>query len=73
MWPINTQTHGRFYGNAEVIDAADDRFPSLAPPLLAMAPPPFKIRGVIWVEVTKVAAIRAPSYALYPERTEGEQ
>jgi hypothetical protein len=38
-----------------------------------MAPPPFKIRGVIWVEVTKVAAIRAPSYALYPERTEGEQ
>jgi predicted pyridoxine 5'-phosphate oxidase superfamily flavin-nucleotide-binding protein len=70
---VFSQKGAKVYGNADVIDAADDRFLPLATPLLAMAPPPFKIRGVIRVTVTKAAPIMAPSYALYPERTEAEQ
>ncbi len=70
---VFSQKGAKVYGNAEVIDAADHRFPPLATPLLAMAPPPFKIRGVIRVKIVKVAPIMAPSYALYPDRTEDEQ
>jgi predicted pyridoxine 5'-phosphate oxidase superfamily flavin-nucleotide-binding protein len=70
---VFSQKGAKVYGHAEVIDAADDRFEALAAPLLAMAPPPFKIRGLIRVSVTKAAPILAPSYALYPERTEAEQ
>jgi len=70
---VFSQKGAKAYGTADVIDAADDLFPSLAAPLVAMAPPPFKIRGVIRVKIVKVAPIVAPSYALYPERTEAEQ
>ncbi len=70
---VFSQKGAKVYGNAEVIDAGYDRFMAIAAPLLVMAPPPFKIRGVIRVKVTKAAAIVAPSYALYPERTEDEQ
>jgi predicted pyridoxine 5'-phosphate oxidase superfamily flavin-nucleotide-binding protein len=70
---IFSQKGAKVYGHADIVDAADDGFPSIAAPLLALAPPPFKVRGVIRVKVTKVAPIRAPSYALYPDRTEDEQ
>ena len=38
-----------------------------------MAGPEFNIRAVIRVAVSRVAPILAPSYIIFPERTEEEQ
>jgi uncharacterized protein len=38
-----------------------------------MAGPAFNIRAVIRITVSRIAPIVAPSYILFPERTEDEQ
>lgn len=60
-------------GQARIVLPADPAFDEVAAPLKAMAGPDFPIRAVFEVTVTKVARIWAPSYALFPERTEEER
>ncbi len=47
-------------------------FADLSADLVRMAGPDFPIRNVIEVTVARIARIRAPSYILFPERTEDE-
>lgn len=61
------------YGNAVLLTPADPHFAVIAQPLAKMAGADFKIRVVIRVSVDRIAPIVAPSYALFPERTEDEQ
>lgn len=60
-------------GTARVVLPVDPAFAELAAPLKAMAGPDFPIRAVFEIGVTKVARIWAPSYALFPERSEEER
>lgn len=63
----------KIHGDARMVceDAGD--FEALAAPLQKMAGPEFKVRGVVVVEAIRATPIVAPSYRLYPDRTEAEQ
>jgi uncharacterized protein len=60
-------------GTARLVRPAEPDFQVLAAPLKAMAGPAFPINAVFEISVTKVARIWAPSYALFPERSEEER
>jgi uncharacterized protein len=61
------------YGTAALIAPADPGFSAVVQPLARMAGPAFNIRAVIRITVSRIAPIVAPSYILFPERTEDEQ
>ncbi len=60
-------------GSARLHPRGSDAYARLAPPLAALAGPRFPIRDVIEVLPSKIAPIRAPSYALIPERSDEER
>ncbi len=60
-------------GTADIIAPEDAAFPELAEELLRLAGPDFPIRHVICIAVERISRIWAPSYHLFPERTEAER
>ncbi|WP_118132614.1 pyridoxamine 5'-phosphate oxidase family protein [Oceanicella sp. SM1341] len=60
-------------GTAEVLGPEAEGFDALAAPLIARAGPGFPVRHVIRVAVARHAPILAPSYRLFPERSEAER
>lgn len=60
-------------GTACVISQTDDTFKEKAQPLVDLFSDEFPILAVIDIEVKKVEPIQAPSYFLYPERSEQSQ
>jgi len=63
------QTGYKLVGRAEVIPPEDNRFATLAQPLLAITRGHFRIRHVLHLAVSASAPIIAPSYRLSPERS----
>lgn len=60
-------------GRARVIAAADADYASVVGPLRAMTGGVFPIHAVIELTVGAVEPIVAPSYRLFPDRTEADQ
>jgi hypothetical protein len=60
-------------GKAYLVERDDADFERVGAELLWMAGPDFPIRAVILVDVERVSRIWAPSYRLFPERTEAER
>ena len=60
-------------GTATIVAPGDAAFAELAEDLLRLAGPDFPIRHVISIAVDRIARIWAPSYHLFPERTEAER
>lgn len=60
-------------GTARVVPAADAEYETLVPPLRDMTGGQFPIHAVIVLTVEAVESIVAPSYRLFPERTEADQ
>jgi uncharacterized protein len=60
-------------GTAVLIDNQDQRFKEKVKPLTDLFTDEFPIKSVIEITVTKVDTIKAPSYFLYPDRTEQSQ
>lgn len=69
---IFRQRGHKIQGTAEIIAPEQPEFADLAVDLLRMAGENFPIRHVISVTITRISPILAPSYRLFPERTEGE-
>ncbi|MHB2264149.1 pyridoxamine 5'-phosphate oxidase family protein [Aliihoeflea sp. PC F10.4] len=59
-------------GTARIVAADAPDFALLSADLVQMAGPDFPIRNVIEVTIARISRIRAPSYILFPERTEDE-
>lgn len=59
-------------GVASLIAPDEDDFSRCGADLFVKAGPEFRIRHIILVSIERVARIKAPSYVLYPDRTEGE-
>lgn len=57
-------------GTAIIVDQNDGNFGEKVKPLTDLFTDEFPIKSVIEIKVTKIDVIRAPSYFLYPERTE---
>jgi len=60
-------------GEASVIGRDGEDFADFAAPLLSKAGTAFEIRHVIHVRVERVSRIWAPSYAVFPNRSEQER
>ena len=60
-------------GSARVVPSEHADFDLLGQDLLAMAGPDYPIRNVIAVQIEKISRIWAPSYSLFPERSEAER
>ena len=60
-------------GTARIVARDAPEFATLATDLLTLAGPDFPIRNVIVVDIARIARIWAPSYALFPDRTEAER
>lgn len=60
-------------GRAEIIERDDPNFASLGTDLLRMAGTDFPIRNIISIEIERIFRIWAPSYMLFPDRTEDER
>jgi len=63
----------KLIGEARTVGPRDDEFERWAAPLRRKAGPHFRIRGVILVDVHRAHRIWAPSYALFPERSDDER
>ena len=60
-------------GTARLVAPDEEEFEALSAPLLVLTDGTFPIRHVIAVGVEKVSRIWAPSYGLFPERSEAER
>jgi len=60
-------------GTARIIAPAEEGFGRYGAELIDKAGPDFPIRHVILVSVQHIARIKAPSYLLFPDRSEGER
>lgn len=60
-------------GRATIVATEDPSFASLGVDLLRMAGAGFPIRNIISVEIERIARIWAPSYTLFPDRSEDER
>ncbi|MBM3605888.1 MAG: pyridoxamine 5'-phosphate oxidase family protein [Alphaproteobacteria bacterium] len=69
---IFLQRGQKLEGSARIIAPDQADFPVLVAPLLEMTGGRFPIRHVISVHIARRSAIRAPSYAFFPERSEEE-
>jgi predicted pyridoxine 5'-phosphate oxidase superfamily flavin-nucleotide-binding protein len=63
----------RITGAAAIISPQDVGFAEAAAGLLERAGPDFPVRNVISIAIGRVSRIWAPSYSLFPERTEEER
>lgn len=57
-------------GTAILIDKNDKDFNEKVKPLIALFTDEYPIKSVIEIEIKRVDTIQAPSYFLYPDRTE---
>ncbi len=57
-------------GTAILINKKDNDFKEKVKPLTDLFTDEFPIQSVIYIEIKKVETIQAPSYFLYPDRTE---
>lgn len=69
---IFLQRGRKLEGKAEIIAPDHPDFPTLAAPLLEKTGGAFPIRHVISVDIERTSPIRAPSYVLFPDRSEAE-
>ncbi|WCJ63014.1 pyridoxamine 5'-phosphate oxidase family protein [Agrobacterium tumefaciens] len=60
-------------GNARILAPGDADFQAFGADLLHMAGADFPIRNIIAVKIESVSRIWAPSYKLFPERSENER
>lgn len=60
-------------GAASIISPDEAEFAVAGADLLAMAGPYFPIRHVISIRIERVSRIWAPSYRIFPDRTEAER
>jgi hypothetical protein len=60
-------------GEAEIVPPEAPDFAELVRPLAEKAGPDCPIRGVIRIAIRRVSRILAPSYTLFPERSEEER
>lgn len=70
---IFRQRGWKCHGTAEAIAADDPRFAAIAAPVLALAGADYPVRHVIVLQVARMARIMAPSYKLFPERSEADR
>jgi len=63
----------KLLGEAEIIAKDDDRFADFGADLLKKAGSSFEIRHVIHVQVERVHRIWAPSYSIFPARSEEDR
>ncbi|MCF4130074.1 pyridoxamine 5'-phosphate oxidase family protein [Methylobacterium sp. SyP6R] len=63
----------KVHGRASLITRGSEAFETTGADLLKKAGPDFPVRTIISVRIERIASIRAPSYALFPERTEAER
>jgi len=70
---VFAQKGRKLYGSARVLAPQAPGFAELGREVLAMAGADYPVRHLIVVDVTRSAAIRAPSYHLFPERTDAER
>ncbi|MBP0440920.1 pyridoxamine 5'-phosphate oxidase family protein [Tianweitania sediminis] len=60
-------------GSARIIAQDDPNFERFAAGLIDLAGPDYPVRNVIALRIEKISRIWAPSYQLFPERSEGER
>ncbi len=60
-------------GHAVIIPSSAPEFAELGRDLLALAGPDFPIRNLIRIRIDHIAPIKAPSYAIFPNRSEAER
>ena len=60
-------------GIAEIIAPDDERFDIVGKTVLAMAGPDFPVKHILKIKVTKTAPIIAPSYWIFPEKSEDDR
>lgn len=70
---IFRQRGWKLYGEAELIAAEDPRFADIAAPVLELAGADYPLRHVIVTHIARAARIMAPSYRLFPGRSEAER
>ena len=63
----------KIVGTATIIPREGDDFLVVGAGLLKMAGEDFPIRNVISIEIGRISRIWAPSYAIFPDRTEADQ
>jgi predicted pyridoxine 5'-phosphate oxidase superfamily flavin-nucleotide-binding protein len=63
----------KIVGTATIIPPEADDFPVVGADLLKMAGDDFPIRNVISIEVGRISRIWAPSYSVFPDRSETDQ
>ncbi len=67
---IFVQKGYKLKGTAKIVHKNDDGFTEKVKPLTDLFTDEFPIQSVIEIEIKQVDSIQAPSYYLYPERTE---
>lgn len=70
---IFVQKGYKLIGSAKIIEKHEASFPNLLKQLTDLFTDKFPIKCIIAITVTRVEAIQAPSYFLYPEATEETQ
>ncbi len=63
----------KLVGKANIIEKSDNAFDKQYQPLYAMAGDAYPIHNIINITVEHVAPIIAPSYKLFPDKTEAQQ
>jgi predicted pyridoxine 5'-phosphate oxidase superfamily flavin-nucleotide-binding protein len=63
----------KLVGSAKVVPPEDPNFSTLGTDLLKMTGRDYPLRNIIAVRIEKVSRIWAPSYSLFPERSEAER
>ncbi|WP_425091124.1 pyridoxamine 5'-phosphate oxidase family protein [Tropicimonas sp. S265A] len=63
----------KLYGRAQLVGPDSTEFRRIGAVVLAMAGDDYPVRQLIVVDVERTARIRAPSYTIFPHRTEAER
>ena len=63
----------KIVGTAVIIEREEADFPIVGEEVLKMAGPDYPIQRIIAIEINKISRIWAPSYKLFPERTETDR
>jgi len=60
-------------GLAKIVESSSPEYQELIKPLEAITKGVFSIINIFQIKITKVSSIVAPSYRIYPDRTEEQQ
>ncbi|WP_202032935.1 pyridoxamine 5'-phosphate oxidase family protein [Agrobacterium rubi] len=63
----------KIIGRAVIIEREEADFPVVGQQVLKMAGPDYPVQRLITIEISKISRIWAPSYKLFPERTETDR